>query len=389
MKRALFVLFVVAVVAAIALGLWRNPGEQPRAVYAARAETVTFERTITADGYLRADRRQLAFPQPGVILQVFKHAGDRVKRGEVIARLADDEARRQLALAEARLAAFEEEERANRRRRALAREKLLRKQSELKRKLDLVRALYQAGAQSLEDLQAAQDALAENARALTDLAQQAAAQAAQAESRRAELKAALEAAREALRQRSLRAPTDGVLEEVPFRPGEVARGAAVLVVAGSLRPYARFPEAEGKDLRPGLPARIVFADGSTYPSRVARVLPPEREQDVAWIPATFAPLPPGTGAPDLSITAHVVVERIENAVVVPLEALVEMNGRFFVWTVREGRAHRIGVEKRAQNLTQAAVRGVSPGTVVLRLPPEDLKEGQRVRPVFEEDGGAG
>jgi len=388
-RRVLFWLFLLAVAAAVALGLWKNPGGRPRAVYAARAKTATFERTVTADGYLKADRRRLTFPQAGIVLEVKKRAGDRVQKGEVIARLADAEARRQLELAEARLAAFESEEEANRRRRALAREKLLQKKAALEQKLARVRALYQAGAASRADLEATEDALAENARALAELAEQAAAEKAQATARRAELKAALEAAREALEKTRLRAPADGVLEALPFHPGELARGEAVLVVAGSLRPYARFSEAEGRDLRPGLPARIELAGGATYPSRVARVLPPEREQDVAWIPAIFAPLPPGAGAPDLSITAHVVVERIANAVVVPLEALVEEHGRFFVWTVQEGKAHRVGVEKRSQNLTQAAVRGIAPGTVVLRLPPADLKEGERVQPVFEEESGAG
>ena len=390
MKKVVFWLFIAALVAATAYGLVRKPGQRPLPVFAARAQKTTFVREVSADGYLKAERIRLAFPASGRVAEVKKHPGDRVKRGEVIARLEDAEARRRLALAEARLESFEAEQRAAAADREARAQALREKHKELAEKLALVRALFEAGAASRAELRAAEDALAENARALKALKLEAERARARAASRRAELRAALAEAREALAKTRLRTPVAGVLEALPFHPGELARGEAVLVVEGSVRPYARFPEAEAGELREGLPARVELAgqEEKPLPSRVARVLPPERQGESAWVPVELSPLPAGQGAPDLSLTAYVEVERIEDAVVVPLEALIEEDGKTYVWTIEDGKAHRVAVKKRAQNLTQAAIEGLAPGTPVVRLPPEKLTEGTPLLPTFEdEDGG--
>ena len=389
MKKVVFWLFIAGLLLATAYGLLKKPGERAQPVYAARAKETTFVREVSADGYLRAERIRLAFPVGGRVAEVRKRPGDRVEKGEVIARLEDAEARRRLDLAKARLAAFEAEQRAAAADRKARKQALLEKRRALAEKLALTRALYEAGAASRTELKAAEDALAENARALKALKLEAERAQAEAKSRRAELEAALKEAKETLAKTRLVAPTAGVLEALPFHPGEIAQGEAVLVVEGSVRPYARFPEAEAAELKEGLPARVELAgeEDRFVPSRVERILPPEREGESAWVPLELAPMPPGHGMPGLSLTAYVEVERIEDAVVVPLEALVEKNGKTYVWTVEQGKAHRAVVEKRAQNLTQAAVSGLSPGTPVIRLPPEGLEEGAPVLPTFEDEEG--
>ncbi len=389
MKRVVLWTVILGLIAATAYGLLRRPAERPLAVFAARAQKTTFVREVSADGYLKAERLRLAFPQAGIVREVRKRPGERVRKGEVLALLEDTEARRRLALAEARLRAFAEEDRAQR---AALRARLVRlqeKQAGLEKQLALTRALLAAGAASQNALEEAESALAENARALAEARAEARRLMAQAEARRAELEAALAEAKEALERTRLRAPADGTLESLPFRPGELARGEAVLVVAGSLRPFARFPESEAGAIRPGQPARVelVSEPETSRATRVARVLPPEREGDTAWVPVELAPLDGGAGAPGLSLTAYVEVERIENAVVVPLESLLEGESGFYVWAIDQGRAHRVPVEKIAQNLTQAAVSGLAPGTPVVRLPPESLKEGTPLVPTYEEGNG--
>ncbi len=388
MKKILFGLFIAALLAATAYGLLKKPAKHAQPVFAARAEKTTFVREVSGDGYLKADRIRLAFTASGRVAEVKKRPGDRIKKGELIARLEDAEARRQLALAKARLQAFEDEQRAATADREARAQALREKHKELAEKLALTRALFEAGAASRAELKTAEDALAENARALEALKLEAKRAEAQAKSRQAELEAALKAAQEALTRTRLVAPAAGVLEALPFHPGELARGEAVLVVAGSVRPYVRFPEAEARELREGLPARVELTgrEEKPLPSRVARVLPPERQGESAWVPVELMPIE--DGAPGLSLTAYVEVERVENAVVVPLEALVEKNGQTYVWTIKDGKAHRAVVKKRTQNLTQAVVEGLAPGTAVVRLPPEDLKEGASLTPTFEaKDGG--
>jgi len=389
-KRIAFWTVILGLVAATAYGLLQRPAERPLAVFAARAQKTTFVREVSADGYLKADRLRLAFPQAGIVREVRKRPGERVQKGEILALLEDTESRRRLALAEARLRAFKEEDRAQRAALRARLKRLQEKQAELKKQLTLTRALLAAGAASPKALEEAENNLAENARALAEARAEARRQAAQAEARRAELEAALAEAKEALEKTRLRAPADGTLESLPFRPGELARGEAVLVVAGSIRPFARFPEAEAGAIQPGQPARVelVSEPETSRATRVVRVLPPQREGDTAWVPVELAPLGEGAGAPDLSLTAYVEVERIEDAVVVPLESLVEDESGTYIWTIEKGRAHRIKVEKIAQNLTQAAVSGLAPGIPVVRLPPESLKEGTPLAPIYEEgDGG--
>ena len=391
MKRAVFLLFIAAVVAAIAYGLWKNPSDKVRSVYAARAEEKTFVRELSADGKVTGERARLAFPRPGRVAEVRVSPGDRVKKGELIARLEDRDERRTLELARARLASFLAEAESARRKLELELQALKRELRRREEALALTRALYQAGAASRAELSEAERAALEVEKRLAELAAEERATLAAQRARRAELEAAVAEAERALAETRLTAPDDGVVESLPYVPGSPARGEAVLVLSRSLVPEALFPEADSAEIRPGQPARLEFTAWPDEPrkTRVRRVLPPRPNQGTVWVPVRFAPPEDAELAPDLTFTARVEVLRIERAVVVPLESLVEEDGKTYVWTAEEGKARRVEVEKLAQSLTEAAVKGISPGTAVLRLPPEDLEEGDPVRPIFEEEEGAG
>jgi len=334
---------------------------------------------------------RLSFPRPGRVAEVRVAPGDRVKKGALIARLKDERERRELKLARERLASFLEEAKSRREKLALEIEALRREVARREEALALTRALYEAGAASRAELLEKERALRETKTRLSELLAERRAALASEKARRAELEAAVAEAERALAETRLTAPDDGILERVPFVPGSPAQGEAVLVLARSLVPEALFPEAEAAEIRPGQPARLEFTAWPDEPkrSRVRRVLPPQSHEGAVWVPVRFAPPEDKALAPDLTFTAYVEVERIEPAVVVPIEALVEEDGKVYVWTVEDGVAHRRAVKKRAQNFTEAAVEGIAPGTIVLRLPPDDLVEGERVRPILEEEGAGG
>ena len=391
MKRALFALFLLALGGAILYGLWKNPAEKARALYAARAQEKTFVRELSADGKVAGRRLGLAFVRPGKVAEVAVSPGDRVQKGQLIARLEDREERRKLELARSRLRAFLAESEGKRKRLELELRALEQERRRRREALELTRALFQAGAASQTELREREHALRETETRLAQLLAERRSALAAERARRAELEAALAEAEQALAETRLVAPEAGVVETVPFVPGAPARGEAVLALTGTLVPEALFPEAEAAEIRPDQPARLEFTAWPEEPkeTRVRRLLPPRSQQGAVWVPVRFDPPENAALAPDLTFTAYVEVERIEHAVVVPLEALVEEDGKTYVWTVEDGKAHKRAVERRAQNLTEAAVSGLKAGTVVLRLPPDDLAEGERVQPILEDEGAGG
>jgi len=390
-KRTLFWFFVVSLILITGYGLVRQPAPRARVVYATRAITQTFVREISAEGRLTARQIHLAFEHPARVVEVPIEPGDHIKKGALIARVDDSEARRQVRLAEARLRAFDESQAAERRRLTTQRKTLVRKRESLRERLDLVKTLFAAGAASRAEVTEAEAALREAEAQITEFDSQIEKVQAEAKRQRAELVAALTNARNTLNHTRLTAPVSGTLAEVPFVPGELAKGEAVLVVAGSLIPEARFPEAAAGELKPGQPARIELETqpGVSFQSRVSTILPPAEIGGAVWIAVRFTPLPGNAAPPGATFTAFVETKRIKNAVVVPLETLIVDGGATFLWTIENDRARKVRIKVLSQNLTEAAIEGIPPGTVVIRLPPEDLEEGETVQPSFGEGKGAG
>jgi multidrug efflux pump subunit AcrA (membrane-fusion protein) len=84
--------------------------------------------------------------------------------------------------------------------------------------------------------------------------------------------------------------------------------------------------------------------------------------------------------PGLTVTARITTLRLPSALKVPLETLVEDGGKTFVWQVDETTrtVRKQPIVVRARNLTHAAVEGLAPGSILVSLPPDTLKEGQKV-----------
>ena len=187
---------------------------------------------------------ELDAPVSETLLEVPVHRGQEVHRGEVVARLDPTLAEADVAHAEAALAG--------------ARTGLLIGEHELGR-VTRLHASHIASEQDLERTMLARD---------------------EASARLREAEALLAAARHRLGDLVLASPVDGVVDQIPFDPGErVPAGGVVVVLLDVAAPWVRVwvPEGRVADVRPGTPAEVRI-DGVATALR-GRVLDVAREPE--------------------------------------------------------------------------------------------------------------
>lgn len=213
---------------------------QGQAVTVFPAEVHAFTREAAVSGDARpVDDVQVFAPVTGVrVLEVLVEAGDRVERGQPLARLDTRVAEAQLRAAEASV--------------ELARVDQIRTKAEYERAL----AVIETGALSQEALETRRAA-----------AQSAEAQLASAEASLAEVNARLQGG-------FIRAPQGGLVLERTARPGELADQRALFRIAGDnkLEVAAEVSEADVLALEKGQPAIFRLPDGSEVTAKL-RVLP--------------------------------------------------------------------------------------------------------------------
>lgn len=387
MKRYGFWIFLLVVAGLVGWGLLRNPGEKPLAVFAGKAQRMAFVREVSGDGSVVGEVLRLAFAQSGRVAEVYVQEGDHVRAGDTLARLENLDLTQRITQTADRLRAANADVKrisANYRQR---RADLQARLAEARDKLDLTKELVRVGAASISELRRAETAVRNLELQISSLQSTQTAERANAEARLRELQDTLDSLRRDLAATSLKAPVDGVVLQVPFNSGEIPAAPIRLLVAGTLTPEAYFTESEGAELKPGQEARIELEAGSEKPlkSRVKRVLPPESSAGSVRIPVRFDLLDPDVARPGYSLTAYVVVNRIEDAVVVPLDALVETESSTYIWLAKNDKAEKREVKVLDRNPLVAAVSGVKPGDTVLRLPPDDLKEGAALSVTIKEE----
>ncbi len=359
-----------------------------RNVRVAHATTETLARTVAVAGTLAADEQaQVGFKIAGRLASVNVDLGDRVGRGQVIARLVPtdfelrvaqaqnlmDQARAGLGLtAGAPNAVVPPEQTAGVKQAAatLTQARLTRDrmanlfEQQLIPQQDLDTAVANFGVAEARYQQAVEDARGRQAVLGQRISE-------------------LEIARQQLADSALKAPFDGMIQERLVSPGDyVAAGnpAVVLVRVHPLRLRLSVPERESASVRTGQTVRVsVAGDPASYAGRVARISPAISEENrtlqiEAEVPNPDARLRPGSFA-----QAEIVTQSSEPAVVVPAAAIVRFAGIEKVMGVEEGKA----VEKRVRTGRHAGDRveivdGVAAGDSVV-LNPGNLVGGQPVK----------
>jgi RND family efflux transporter MFP subunit len=361
-----------------------------REVRLATAEEGRLARTVAVSGTLAADEQaELGIKVAGRIERMYVEIGDRVRRGQPIARLVptDLELRVQqadTALQQARTrlglppggpdrmvppeeTAVVKQAAANLKQASLTRDRMAR--------------LLQEQLIPQQDFDAAEAAWSVADARYQEAIEEARTRQALLSQRRSEL---------AIAQRQLldsivTAPFDGMIRERLVSTGDyvpVGAPVAVLVRVHPLRLRLAVPEREAAGITPGLPVRLtVEGDPATYQGRVARLSPAISEENRTLLVEAEVPNQDGRLKPGSFAQAEIVIEAAEPAVLVPASAIVTFAGIEKVIGVEDGKA----VEKRVQTGRRAGDRveivdGVKAGDAIVAVP-GNLVTGQPVKVV--------
>jgi len=317
---------------------------------------------LVASGYVVAQRKAaVASKGTGRLVYLGVVEGDRVRAGQVIARIEDADVRAQLAQAQANV--------------QLSRAEL----HDAERSLARERLLGDSGFSSQASLDAA-DARHQRVKAGIAAAE-----------------AAVDAAQVALENTVIRAPFDGTVLTKNADVGEVVAPlaasafskSAVVTVADlrSLQVEADVAESNLEAVSPGQPCEIVLDayPDVRYPGVVAKIVPTaDRAKATVQVKVAFRSYDARV-LPEMSAKVHFLPRPSRVAVdtqpvlVVPGTAVTERNGRAVVFVVERGRAVEVPVVAGRQVGSSVAIReGLRPGVQVVDSVSARLRGGAKV-----------
>lgn len=318
--RRFLILLVIAGITAVLL--WHTTRPEPVTVSVARVAPGTVEATVanTRAGTVEPCRRaRLAPPQGGQVAALRVQRGERVAAGQILLQLWNEDAAAQLALARSEALVSS----------ARADETCLTAEAAA-REAQRLRTLREKGLAAEEAL----DRAATEARART-----AACNAAQANAQvsldRIRLYQAL------LARTTLTAPFAGIVAEItgetgeyitPSPPGIPTPPAIDLIDDSCLYVTAPIDEIDAPQIRTGMPARILLdAFGErAFPATVKRIAPyvldVEKQARTVEVEVVFSHPEEARGLlPGYSADAEIILDRHEEVLRIPTEALLEGN----------------------------------------------------------------
>ena len=210
--------------------------------------------------------------------------------------------------------------------------------------------------------------------------------------------ASLLMAQDALKKTEFRAPIAGLLVSVDVKPGETVIPGTTNIIGSDLMTLAdpsailaelRVDEADINAITIGQTATVFAASNTEQAIRgkviaigsSARLL--GQSQALSFrvkvlLDQTIAGLHPGT-----SCRAELLTARLENTLSVPLAAVQKKDQQNFVWTVKDGVAHKMVVKTGlATDTAQAILEGLTDGQEVVTGPARvisALTEGSKVK----------
>ena len=435
MKRRRWIIGIVTLlaVAAGAFFFLRPSGPDLTRTAVEPVQQGNFVREVSGTGVVEAAReRTLSFATPGTVDEILVAEGDQVEEGTVLAQLDTSALERDLASSRAnlqsaqaelqRVTAQEEVDRldtqsgvASARDAAATAEQTL---AEARRALSTAQQLFERGAASQNELTEAQDAVSTAQRQLeqTTLALQsaqtrqasfsqlAAAGRSSGEAQVAQLQTTIANQEQVLEDAVLRAPFAGTVATIGFDVGDEVGGAAAptgegglrLVDTSSLLVTTNFDENRASELQPGQPATITpDADADARLDATVRRVGSvaDRTNNTAQLEVKLdfegdiaESVAAGTVRPGYTVTARVTVNSLDDALLVPLEAVSEEDGESYVYKVTEteteddtgeGTVERAPLTVLDRNATLAAAESeaLAEGELIAVINLEELSEG--------------
>jgi RND family efflux transporter MFP subunit len=213
---------------------------------------------------------------------------------------------------------------------------------------------------------------------------------ADADSAKAQLATAEAQAKVAVNARSyavLTADADGVVQEVLAEPGQVVSAGQSIVKlahAGPREAAVDLPETVRPALGSSAQAFVYGRDSRPLPARL-RQLSQSADPVTRTYEARYVPSGAGEDAPlgaTVSVALSRTSERDADQVSVPLGALYDPGPSPGVWLVRDDHVAFQPVKVMGLAAESATITGVTPGARVVALGADQLRQGQRVRPLI-------
>lgn len=387
----------------------------------------TFTREVTGSGQVvPARERTIGFKTSGSVAEIHVTEGAQVQAGELLAVLDTSALERDLAANRSRLQSAQADLARSRAQEQMDRlevtSQLGNTQAELAsaleagqkaaEQLDVTQQLFDAGAAAQAELTAAQTELTRTERAVSQarrMADQAAtrnasfdqlaqANLASASSQVTTLETTIAGQEAQLLEAELRAPFPGVITSIGFETGSSTgpgQNGITLVDTQDLEISASFNENRAGDLLAGQNASVT-PDADTalrLPAIVSQVAATAiRSNNIAQVEARLAftdaatpQLQAGTVRPGFSVTVRIEANRLDDVLLVPLEAISEEDGASFVFrvtAVEDGPAiaRRVELTVLDRNATVAAATSeqLQPGDQLAVLNVDQLSDGQAV-----------
>ncbi|OGS99797.1 MAG: efflux transporter periplasmic adaptor subunit [Gallionellales bacterium RIFCSPLOWO2_12_FULL_59_22] len=380
-NRLLKYLAYLAALLLLALAAWHFTRPEPLHVQLAVAERGTVEATVsnTRAGTVKACRRaKLAPPAGGQIAQLRVKKGERVKTGQILLELWNDDLQAQARLSEQQLATT-----------ATRIGEICTLAEQSGKAAARARQLRERGFISPEGLERAEaDAQA----------RQASCQAARSEI--AQGRSRIEVAQAGLRRLVLRAPFDGVVADIsgelgeyatPSPPGIPTPPAIDLIDDSCILISAPIDEVDAANIKAGQSGRIVLdaIKGKSFAGKVKRVAPYvlELEKQARTVEVEVEFVEPPTEENLLvgySADVEIVHASHANVLRIPTQTLLEGN-RVLLYRASDGVLEERAVTAGLTNWEYTEIAsGLNEGDqIVMSLDKAGVKAGARVQPVGE------
>ncbi|UPG95079.1 efflux RND transporter periplasmic adaptor subunit [Luteibacter aegosomatissinici] len=374
---------VLVLLAAIGAGAWaflgRRPVDVQTATAVAPASASEAGAVLQATGYVTARRQATVSAQiTGTLTEVLIEEGDRVAKGQVLARLEDNALRASLQSAQAQAAAAHASVEQN------------------EAQLD----------QALRDA-TRQEALVGRGLVSKQLAEQSRTQAntyrAQLNTSRRQAQAAdsqVGVAQVNLDYTVVRAPFDGVITDKAAQVGEIVSplsagggftrtGVGTIVDMDSLEIDVDVNEAYIGRVQPNMAAEAVLDAYPDWriPAHVIAIVP-AADRGKATVKVRVAiEQKDGRIVPDMGVRVSFLEQRaaaraeVPKGAMVPASAIVQRDGHDVAFVVSDEKAHRreVTAAKAANNDVRLVTAGVSAGETVITTPPDTVMDGTAVR----------
>lgn len=301
---------------------------------------------------LRSRRSSEIRPQvDGIVTRILVRSGERVNAGAALVQI--DPIKQEAAVSSDVASRSAQEARLK-----LAREELKRQQ-----------ALYAQGLVSKQVLDQAQSAVETSEASL------------------GALKAQEQESRVQLQYFRVTAPTNGVVGDIPVRVGDRVTTSTVLTTIdqnAGLEAYIYVPVERGPELKPGLPVRIVDAQGKVLATLKVDFVSPQVDDRTQAI-LVKAEVPSNQGFRTEQFVRARIVWSEQPALTLPALSVSRVNGQYFAWVAEAGEKGFVARQRPVKlgdlvGNDYVVLDGLKPGERVVTSGIQKLAEGAPLAP---------